>query len=76
MGGVVPTLIAWIYAALGDRDEMFRWLDRARETGDPWVIMSLGMEEFDPYRDDPGFLDLLGRVGLSEYAWAQPGAGR
>jgi len=73
---VVPTLIAWIYAALGDRDEMLRWLERAREMGDPWVIMSLGMEEFDPYRDDPGFLGLLGRVGLSEYAWAQPGAER
>jgi TolB-like protein/tetratricopeptide (TPR) repeat protein len=68
---VVPVMVAGVYAALGDRDGMLRWLERSFEMGDPWVIMALGLEEFDPYRSDPAFLDLLERVGLGAYPWAR-----
>jgi TolB-like protein/tetratricopeptide (TPR) repeat protein len=68
---IVPVMVAGVYAALGDRDGMLRWLERSFDVGDPWVIMALALEEFDPYRSDPAFLDLLERVGLAAYPWAR-----
>jgi tetratricopeptide (TPR) repeat protein len=61
---VAPQLIAVIYAALGDRDQAFAWLNRAYGEHasplvwlkvDPWV---------DQLRSDPRFDELLRQVGL------------
>jgi len=67
---IVACQVAGVYAALGDRDGMLRSLERSFEVGDPLVIMTLALEEFEPYRSDPAFLDLLERVGLAAYPWA------
>ena len=68
---VTPFTIAWIYAALGDRGNMLHWLERSRELGDTWVLFTLGIEDFDPYRRDPEYQNLLGQFGLAGYPWVQ-----
>ena len=68
---VSPFVISWVHAALEDRDAMLAWLDRARRKGDIFVFFSLGLEEFDPYRGDPGFQDLLSRLALAGYPWVE-----
>ena len=56
--------LAWIHAALGERDAAFKCLERAIELRDEWLIW-LGTDPWLDYlRDDPRFADLLGRVGL------------
>lgn len=53
-----PVEIAWVYAALGDKDKAFEWLDRARA-----AHMFLGFPrldpKYDPLRSDPRFATLL-----------------
>ena len=53
-----PVEIAWVYAALGDRNKAFEWLDRARA-----AHMFLGFPrldpKYDPLRSDPRFAALL-----------------
>jgi TolB-like protein/Flp pilus assembly protein TadD len=58
--------VAAIYAALGEKDEAFRMLERAyaaRSGSMPWLAV-------DPYwygvRSDPRFADLLRRMGLPQ----------
>jgi len=56
--------IAELYAARGERDEMFRWLDHAVAVHDPGATFVL----FDPltqrYRDDPRYAAVVARLGL------------
>ncbi|HEV2884573.1 MAG TPA: protein kinase [Pyrinomonadaceae bacterium] len=61
---VSPYFLANLYTALGNFDEAFKWLERAYESRDEWLIW-LGTEpKLDPLRSDPRFEDLLRRVGL------------
>lgn len=59
-----PYFIAMTYAALGERDRAFEWLEKAfakRSVG----LTSLKIEyEWDPIRSDPRFNDLIRRIGL------------
>jgi len=56
--------IAMIYAALGDKDNAFRWLQRALdEHAAPLGGMGLALE-FRPLRSDPRFASLLEKLGL------------
>ncbi len=53
-------------AALGDRDQTFRWLEesyRRRESFLAWLKVD---PEFDPVRADPRFADLVRRVGIPD----------
>jgi serine/threonine-protein kinase len=56
--------IAEIYAALGEKDEAFRWLDRAvAEHSAP--IHGIGVRpEFRSLDSDPRFAEILRRIGL------------
>ena len=56
--------IAEIYAALGEKDEAFRWLDRAvAEHSAP--IHGIGVRpEFRSLHSDPRFAEILRRIGL------------
>lgn len=59
-----PYYSAAIYAALGEKDEAFAWLDKAlaeRDTYMPWLKVDAAM---DPLRGDPRFARCLERVGL------------
>jgi DNA-binding winged helix-turn-helix (wHTH) protein/tetratricopeptide (TPR) repeat protein len=61
---VKPYPFAALYAALGERDRAFEWLDRAYEERDP-MLASVNVDPaFDGLRADARFADLLRRIGL------------
>jgi serine/threonine protein kinase/Flp pilus assembly protein TadD len=61
---VSPYNIATVYAALGDRDQAFAWLEKAYE-GRSWYITFLRVDpDLDSLRSDPRFRALIERVGL------------
>ncbi len=58
--------VAQIYAALGERDQVFEWLEKAfieRSPTNIWWGLKVAYE-WDPYRSDPRFVDILRRMGL------------
>ena len=63
---VPPNIVAMVYAALGQREEAFAWLDKAYSERDrymPWLKADCA---FDSLRADPRFAQLLHRVGFPE----------
>jgi len=61
---VSPYTIAAIYAGLGDKDQTFKWLEKAFEQGDIW-LMNLKVDPvFKSLRSDPRYPDLLVRTRL------------
>ncbi len=59
-----PGLIAVIHAGLGEKDEAFRWLEKAYEDRSSWMVHAKAEPCLDPLRSDPRFDNLLKRVGL------------
>ena len=59
-------VIAWIHAALGEKDEAFFWLEQAyrEHAGQLYLLNVLPM--VDPLRSDPRFKDLVRRIGLEK----------
>jgi tetratricopeptide (TPR) repeat protein len=54
--------IALVYIGLNEKDQALAWLEKAyTERFSPWVLMR---PCFDPLRSDPGFEDLVHRIGL------------
>ncbi len=61
-----PLKVAYVYAALGEADAAFEWLEKAYERRSlalTWIGVYPG---FDPLRSDPRFDDLLRRIGFPE----------
>jgi len=56
--------IATVYAALGEKDEAFRWLERALDEHSASMAGVASSPEFRPLRSDPRFADLLRRIGI------------
>ena len=57
-------ILASAYAALGDKNNAFLWLERDYAVRWPSLI-TLKMDQWlDPLRNDPRFADLLKRIGL------------
>ncbi len=69
---VNPITFVAVYAALGDRDQAFAWLDRtvADRTGWLWGIAT--WPEFDSLQQDPRLGQLIKRIGLPTDASAPP----
>jgi len=58
--------IAALYAALGDKDRAFQWLETAYRERD-WHMEALNTDfTLDPLRSDPRFAELVRRVGLPQ----------
>jgi TolB-like protein/Tfp pilus assembly protein PilF/predicted Ser/Thr protein kinase len=55
---------AVVYAAIGDRDRAFDWLDKAFLERSTWLIHVKWDERFVTLRDDPRFGALLKRIGM------------
>jgi TolB-like protein/DNA-binding winged helix-turn-helix (wHTH) protein/Tfp pilus assembly protein PilF len=55
--------ISMVYAALGDKDQAMLWLEKAyQQRLNPGVLLRPG---FNPLRQDPRFMDLRSRIGLT-----------
>ena len=61
---VSPFDIALIYAALGEKDTAFAWMEKAVEERSTWLVYSKWEPRLDPLRSDPRFQDLLRRIGF------------
>jgi len=59
-----PCLIAYIYIALGDKDEAFAWMDKAFQERSGMICWLQIEPKFDPIRSDPRFANLVHRMGL------------
>jgi DNA-binding winged helix-turn-helix (wHTH) protein/TolB-like protein/Flp pilus assembly protein TadD len=63
---ISPTIIAFIYSRLGDKDQAFTWLDKAYK-GRDFLLVYLKIDPtFDPLRSDPRFAELVQRVGFPQ----------
>jgi TolB-like protein/DNA-binding winged helix-turn-helix (wHTH) protein/Flp pilus assembly protein TadD len=64
--GYVPAAALVIpYLALGEKDRVFEWLERAYKEQSTMLQFLKVYPDFDPVRGDPRFNDLLRRVGLA-----------
>jgi tetratricopeptide (TPR) repeat protein len=61
---VSPYGLAQIYAALNDKEQTFKWLQRAYDDGAVWMSYLAVDPVFDGIRSDQRFQDLLRRVRL------------
>ncbi len=61
---VAADSIANVYAALGDNDQAFQWLNRAVEEHSAPAASFIFHPEFRALRSDPRFIDLLRRIGI------------
>lgn len=61
---VSPALFASIYAALGDKDQAFMWLEEANKSHDMNVIRLKHDPRYAALRSDPRFDDLVRRIGI------------
>jgi serine/threonine-protein kinase len=66
-GGVFvrPTSISMTYAALGDREQMYLWLDRAYSQRDGMLAFINKQGCYRPYRTEPRFLTLEKKLGFN-----------
>jgi hypothetical protein len=53
-----------IYAALGEKDKAFLWLEKAYDEHDSYLVRLKVDPAMDPLRSDPRFQDLLRRMKL------------
>jgi hypothetical protein len=58
--------IAMVYGLRRQPDEMFRWLEHARQTRDPGVYFVYANPFLSRYRDDPRFAALCRQLDLPE----------
>jgi adenylate cyclase len=56
--------IGLVYVGLGDHDQAFAWLERAREERSSWLSWAMVEPRFDPLRSDPRFRRLLAAMKL------------
>lgn len=59
-----PGCVAMIYAALGEKDQAFLWLEKAYVSNTSYMTSLKIWPQYDPLRADPRFSDLQRRVGL------------
>ena len=60
-----PYSIAKIYAGLGEKDQAFAWLEKAREMRDERMVMLKVDQHLDSLRSDSRFADLERRMNLA-----------
>jgi TolB-like protein/DNA-binding winged helix-turn-helix (wHTH) protein len=59
-----PIDMAELYAALGEKDDAFAWLERAFDEKSQQLTYLNSAAEWDPLRSDPRFQDIVRRIGL------------
>src|SRR5436305_10284556 len=63
----VPSFLpAYLYASLADKEDAFRWLEKAYQEHS-WCMLELNVEKnWDPIRRDPRFAEYVRKAGLPE----------
>jgi hypothetical protein len=61
---VYPTRKAMVYAYLNDMDNAFHWLEVAYEERDYWLISLKLSPDWDKFRGDPRFNDMLNLMNI------------
>ncbi|MDB4874466.1 MAG: hypothetical protein JWM41_912 [Gemmatimonadetes bacterium] len=61
---VVPELVAQAYAALGDRERMYEWLERGVRAPSFMASFIGLMPQLAPFRGEPRFQEILRRLGM------------
>ena len=61
---VTPYGVGRIYAAMGQTEEAFRWLETAYEQRGNWMVFLKVDPVFDDLRSDPRFQDLMRRMNF------------
>jgi hypothetical protein len=64
---VPPYALALVHAGLGHREAVFDWLSRAHSGRDVHLILLGNEAKWDPFREDPRFIDLLARCAFSPH---------
>ena len=57
--------LARIYSELGQRDEAFKWLQKAFENKETDLVYLKASPIWDKLRDDPRFAGMVRRLGFS-----------
>ena len=55
---------AGMFAAAGDGEQAFRWLEEAYSRHEPFLLHVVGDPLFDPVRSDPRMTALLKRIDI------------
>ena len=63
-GYVPPSSFAWIHLGLGETDDAFKWLDRAVDECDQYMMPIKSYGFFDTLRADPRFRALMRKMNL------------
>ncbi len=61
---VTPAAVIHVQMGLGDRDELFAWLEKAYAERSNFMAYLKVYPFLDPIRSDPRYLDLVRRIGL------------
>jgi TolB-like protein/Tfp pilus assembly protein PilF/predicted Ser/Thr protein kinase len=61
-----PTGIAYLYAQLGDKEQTFAWLDKARAEKAGGLEPAKVVHALDKWHSDPRYVDLLKSMGLPQ----------
>ena len=59
---VSPMDFAWTYSALGERDRVFEWFEKAYADQSEMLLFLKYEPSFDPLRSDPRFEKLVRRI--------------
>ena len=63
---VQSTYIANVYAVLGDKEQMYAWLDKAYADRDGMLVYASKQGCYRPYRTEPRFVALLRKLGIPQ----------
>lgn len=63
---VDPADIAYDYASIGDKDQTFAWLDRARAEKSGALENIKIVRPLEQWHSDPHYADLLKQLGLPQ----------
>jgi TolB-like protein/Flp pilus assembly protein TadD len=61
---ISPYYIAQVFAGLDDKEQAFRWLEKASSDRNEWLVWLNVDTRFDSLRGDPRFSKLLKRIGF------------
>jgi len=61
-----PSMMAYLYGVLGDKDHAFAWMEKAYEERDGSIATMKIALDYEPLRSDERFAEMIRRVGLPQ----------